>query len=375
MKTRYLIAASLAVASILALVSEWRGRTDFEEEVVRAVLTQDIRSEASRCPLGERAIGQAPSWLLAACAVGGVGWIEAAERYGGDAANVFLVYGADEEFAAVFDRLGHQTVPVVAYFTRHGSTQYLVEETIGQGVSRLWREGRLGFGLAELSPEQYGLIAVSELNRRGHEMLSEFEIVDGVAVRKPLTRALLGAKNLVLGGVSDLEAVVARGERLPSWSEVGWAALDAVIVVGGVGAVAKTLRAARVPTAVAARGTARMAYLRTAGRGAAQSLAAVGRAAGVAAAVALPYVAITRPHLVAGAAGWLAEQAGLPAWTGVFTAYALLCLTLAVLGKILLGPVVGIVRVFGRMVRALGRIVLPRPAHAGSMAPARMRSG
>ena len=227
------------------------------------------------------------------------------------------------------------------------STQYLLAETFGQGVSRLWNEGRMGVGLAELTPEQYGLIAIHELSRRGHEMLSEFEIVDGVAARKPLTRVLLGAKNLVLGGVSDLEAVIARGERLPTWSEMGWAVVDTAIVVGGIGTVARTVQVARAP-AVAMRGTARVAYLRAAGQGAVRSLATVGKAAGMAAAVAIPYVAITRPHLVASAGGWLAEQAGLPGWVGVFAAYAVLCFALAVLARIVLGPLLWVLQALGR---------------------------
>jgi hypothetical protein len=186
----------------------------------------------------------------------GLGWIEAEAKYGEDAARVFLVYGEDSDFLEVFGRLGHPVVPVIAYFVKNGSSQYLLQETIGQGLSRLWREQEVGFGFAEMSPEQYGLIAIHELNDRGHEMLSEFEIVDGTAVRKQLTRSLLGAKNLLLGGVSDLETVIVRGERLPSWGEMGWAAFDAVVVVGGIGAAAKTLRVARAPVAAAGRGTA-----------------------------------------------------------------------------------------------------------------------
>lgn len=348
MRTRYLAVVALATALVLTLRWEWTDRTDFETEVARAAIVEEIRQDQSRCPLGNRAIGETPQWALSACATGGLGWYEAAQRYGEDAANVFHVYGADEEFVAVFDRLGHPVVPVVAYFVRNGSTQYLLNETFGQGVSRLWNEGRVGMELADLTPEQYGLIAIHELGRRGHEMLSEFEIVDGVAVRKPLTRVLLGAKNLVLGGVSDLESVIARGERLPTWSEMGWAVFDTAIVVGGVGAVAKTVQVARAP-AVAMRGTARVAYMRAVGQGAVRSLATVGKAAGMAAAVAIPYVAITRPHLVASAGGWLAEQAGLPGWIGVFTAYAALCLALVLLARIVLGPLLWTLRMLGRL--------------------------
>jgi hypothetical protein len=349
-RMRYLVVASLAVAFVLTLRWEWQERVDFKDEVMRAAVVEEVRRDDTHCPLSSQAIEEAQSWVLAACAAGGLGWHEAAQRYGDNAAKVFLVYGQDPDFADVFDRLGHPVVPVIAYFVQNGSTQYLLQETVGQGLSRLWNEGQMGLDLAELSPEQYGLIAVHELKDRGHEMLSEFEIVNGVAVRRQFTRTMLGAKNIVLGGVSDLEGVIARGERLPTWSEVGWAAFDAVIVVGGIGAAAKALRVARAPVAVAGRGTARMAHLRAAGRGAVQSLSAVGRAAGVAAVVALPYVAITRPHLLTGAASWLAEQAGLPSWLGAFAVYLALCLAIAILLKIIFGPLAWTLRVLSQIV-------------------------
>src|SRR5690606_22164619 len=112
---RYLTAAPLAVALVLTVRWEWAEHGDFEEEVARAALAEGARRAGSRSPLGNRAIGEAPQWVLSACASGGLGRYEAAQRYGEDAANVFRVYGADEEFAAVFDRLGHAVVPVVAY--------------------------------------------------------------------------------------------------------------------------------------------------------------------------------------------------------------------------------------------------------------------
>jgi hypothetical protein len=119
---------------------------------------------------------------------------------------------------------------------------------------------------------------------------------------------------------------------------MGSAAFDGLIVVGGIGATAKALRVARAPIAATGRGTMQITQLGLAGRGAVRSLAAVGRAAGVVAIVAIPYVAITRPYLVAAAGGWMAEQAGLPAWFGVFAAYALLCLLVAMLLRVALGP-------------------------------------
>ncbi|RWP28330.1 hypothetical protein [Mesorhizobium sp.] len=350
---RYLLVASLVVAIVLTLRWEWLEPHHFEDDVMRAALAEEVRRDDTRCPLSSKAVEQARPWVLAACAAGGLGWHEAAAKYGDDAARVFLVYGEDADFVEVFDRLGHPVVPVIAYFVKNGSSQYLLQETVGQGLSSLWDNRQMRFGLAEISPEQYGLIAVHELKDRGHEMLSEFEIVDGTAVRRQFTRTLLGAKNIVLGGVSDLEGVIARGERLPTWGEMGWAAFDAAIVVGGMGAAAKALRVARAPVAAAGRGTVRIAHLRAAGKGAFQSLSAVGTAAGVAAVVALPYLAITRPHLLTNAAGWIAEQAGLPAWLGAFAAYLILCLVLASLLRMVLAPLAWTLRTLSKIVGRL----------------------
>ena len=46
-------------------------------------------ADDTRCPLSNTAIEQARTWVLAACAAGGLGWHEAAARYGEDAAKVF----------------------------------------------------------------------------------------------------------------------------------------------------------------------------------------------------------------------------------------------------------------------------------------------
>jgi hypothetical protein len=96
--------------------------------------------------------------------------------------------------------------------------------------------------LADITREQIGLIAIYGLARRGNEMLAEFEIVEGAAKRRPVTRLLLGLKDLLLGGVGDIETILVRGERLPSWKEVGFAALDVTIVTSAVGAVTRVAR-------------------------------------------------------------------------------------------------------------------------------------
>lgn len=328
MKTTYALAIALVAAALITAAGAQNSPAPFEEQVSRAALIHAAQEPQSKCPLNEAVLERAQPMAIAACFTGGTGWYDAVLRYGEDAARVFGVYGEEPVFARVFDRYGHAVVPVVAYFVENGSTQYRMQE----GLSQLWN-GDLSLRLPQLSPEQYGLIAIHELDYRGHEMLSEFEIVGGKAKRKQLTRTFLGAKNLVFGGLSDLETVVARGERLPSWSEIGWAVLDLTVVAGGIGATAKVIRLGRLPA-----NAGRFARARAAFTGAYQSLSVVGRAAGVTAAVAIPYVAITRPDLFAGAAGWLAEQAGLPSWLGVFIAYAALSMAIVLIVRLLLGP-------------------------------------
>ncbi|MFI0844674.1 hypothetical protein [Mesorhizobium sp. IMUNJ 23232] len=345
LRKRYWVAVSFVLAAVLTLA--WHrngGPVDLEEAIVRAAVVDTLTSADSRCPLSDRAIGTAASWLLAACTQGGLAWYDAAHQYGDDAAKVFTTFGNEPTFKEVFQTLGPPVVPVITYFVRNGSTQYLLQETIGQGVSHLWNGEAIGFGVAELTPEQYGLIAIEELRTRGHEMLSEFEIVNGTAVRKQFTRTVLGAKSLFLGGISDVETVIARGERLPKWSEVGWAAVDATMIAGGIGVAVKSLRAVKVPATIVGRNTARLATLRSAGGGAVRSLSALAKASGIAAVVAVPYVAITRPQLVATAAGWVAEQIGMPAWLGVFLVFSTISLIFLLAVRLILAPILFVAR-------------------------------
>jgi hypothetical protein len=196
-------------------------------------------------------------------------------------------------------------------------------------------------------------------------MLAEFEIVDGVAKRKPMARFFLGAKDLLFGGVGDIETILVRGERLPTWKEVGFAALDVTVVAGGVGAVAKAARlgvgaaetieksavrvaaegaaerntirlaaggaAGNAAIRVAAEGVENNAFragaaaenntLRLAAEGAYEAIGTVAKVGTIAAPVAFVYVAITRPQLIASAGGWVAEQLGVNRLVGIFAVY------------------------------------------------------
>jgi hypothetical protein len=108
---------------------------------------------------------------------------------------------------------------------------------------------------------------------------------------------------LLLGGVGDIETILVRGERLPTWKEVGLAALDVTVVAGGVGAVAKAVRIGVGTAEVVEKSTVRLAA-----EGAYEAISAVGKTTVRVAPIAFAYVAITRPQLIASAGGWIATR-------------------------------------------------------------------
>src|SRR5215470_6050704 len=306
------------IAASLAKVSDQRG---FEELMVRAAIADEARAQGAKCPLGQDYTDKVDVRLLSICRKYGLDAYEAAQRYPATAAKVFAVYGEEETFQKVLDRYGHQVIPVVAYFVENGSREFQIRQALGEALQKIWEGKKPKWELADITREQIGLIAIYHLEHRGHEMLAEFEIVDGVAKRKLLARFLLGAKDLLLGGVGDLETILVRGERLPTWKEVGFAALDVAIVAGGVGAVAKAagvgaagtveknalrLAAAEGATAeknairlAAAEGAAEKNTVRLAAEGAYEAISTVGKTGVLVAPVAFVYVAVTRPQLIA----------------------------------------------------------------------------
>jgi hypothetical protein len=357
-----LVFASM-IAAALALISDRRG---FEELVIRSALAEELRTPHTKCPVSPEYTDTADINALSICLKYGLGAYEAAQRYPESAAKVFAVYGEDETFQKALDRLGHAVIPVVAYFVEHGSRELLLRQVAGEAMQQMW-EGKAPTWTT-ITREQIGLIAIYQLERRGHEMLAEFEIVDGKAVRKPFRRLYFGLKNLLLGGVDHIETILVRGERLPTWTEVGFAALDVTVVAGAVGALAKVTRvgigaaeaveasavrvgaaeavetsAVRVGTAeavetsavrlaaenvaektslrLAAESAAGNSAIRVAAEGAYEAIAAVGKTGAIVAPVAVTYLAITRPQLVASAGGWIAEQLGANRLVGIFATY------------------------------------------------------
>jgi hypothetical protein len=314
------------IAAVLAMASDRRG---FEELAVRAAIADQARAHGAKCPLSVDYTDTVDLGLLSICLKYGLGAYAAAERYPATVPKVFAVYGEDETFQRVFDRYGHPVIPVIAFFVENGSREFQVRQALGDALHEIWEGHKPKWELADITREQIGLLAIHSLARRGNEMLAEFEIVDGKAKRKPVTRLFLGLKDLLFGGVGDIETILVRGERLPSWKEVGFATLDVTIVAGAVGAVTKVARLG-VGTAeavekssirLAAEGATEKSSIRLAVEGAYEAVGALGKASVFVAPAAFVYVAITRPQLIASAGGWVAEQFGGNRLVGIFAVY------------------------------------------------------
>ena len=368
---------SLLIAALIAtLLAEFSDRRGFEELTARAAIADQASALGTKCPLSKEYIDTAEIGLLSICLKYGLAAYEAAQRYPETAARVFAVYGEDEVFQEVLDRYGHAVIPVIAYFVESGSREFQIRQAVADVVQQIWAGKEPTWKLADITREQIGLIAIYRLAARGNEMLAEFEIVDGRAKRKPMTRIILGLKDLLLGGVGDIETILVRGERLPSWKEVGLAALDVTVIAGGIGAVAKaavvgvgtaevveksTVRLAAEEGALAEKSTVRLAAeegafaekstVRLAAEGAYEAVSLVGKTAVVVSPIAFAYVAITRPQLLASAGGWIAEQLGADRSLGIFVVYWIgIFLVLQVLR-----PVFWFARAVGRPISRLGR--------------------
>jgi hypothetical protein len=352
MPRRFLLSLVVAFAGAVVATAVGDGRT-FEEKIERATIAEQANAPGTKCPLSRQYIDEADLGLLRLCLRYGLSAYEAAQRYPDSAAKVFAVYGEEEVFQKILDQYGNQVIPVVTYFVENGSFKFQAQQTLGEVLDQVWSGQRPKWEIATLTREQIGLIAICEIEARGHELLAEFEIVDGVAKPKPITGLILEGKQLFLGGVGDIERVLVRGERLPTWKEVGLAGLDATIIVGGVGAIAKLARAGG--DAIVEKSAGRLMA-----EGGYEAVSVVSKtAARIApyAPYAVLYVLVTRPTLILSLGGWVAERFGIDRYVGIF-AVSFIGILLALE---LLRPLIWCGQVVGRSFGSLRGLLVRRP--------------
>jgi hypothetical protein len=334
--------AVLLIAAMLAYLVQPVG--SFEEEVVRV--------EASlSCTLKDEVVQSARVDVLAICAKHGDKGYRIAERYPDKAPRLFALYGDVPEWQFIIDRYGHQVVPVIDFFVERGSREYRLRQAVGNTLRSL--TGRT-VQADEITPEQFGYNAILEIAENGHNFLGQFELLDGEVRRLPLERLFATSKGFLFGGILRLERVIARGERWPTFGEIGFAALDVAVVAGGIAALSRLRHAATVAQGTAATRFGRVSKLRVAAPAAAGSFLAAGRKlVPVVAAAGAVYIAVRHPSLVTGAGRWLAEQANLSPWLGAFGVWALLLTPIA----FLLWPLFFVTRVTTRAALRTAQLV------------------
>jgi hypothetical protein len=215
MPKRFILSLVIGVLAAISLATMTDQR-QFREIVERANIAEEANSPGTKCPLSREHIDNADLGLLSICLKHGLAAYEAAQRYPAAASKVFAVYGEDQTFRGVLDQYGHPIIPVVAYFVENGSSMYQSRQALGDALRQIWEGQKPKLELGNITREQIGLIAIDQIAARGQEMLAEFEIVDGIAKRKPVASVVLGAKDFLFGGIENLETILVRGERLPS---------------------------------------------------------------------------------------------------------------------------------------------------------------
>jgi len=307
------------------ILTEAADQRPFGEVMMRAAIADQAKSPGAKCPLSQEYIDGADLNLIAICSEYGLAAYDAARRYPTTGPKVFALYGKDQTFHAILDRYGHQVIPVVAYYVENGSSMYQLRQMLGEAMQQLWAGERPTWDLAKLTPEQIGLVAINQIGVQGQELLAEFEIVDGIAKRKPMATAFLESKDFFFGGIENLEKTIVRGERSPTWKELGNAAIDTTIIVGGAGALGKISvfgKEARIGGAALEEGSAPLLL-----EGTYDAIATATKTTLLVGSIAIPVLVIARPSLLVSAGGWIAEQLGYNRTIGIFVASFIILLT------------------------------------------------
>lgn len=337
MKTALRAVGRIVVFSfVLALIAAglWRAigrQDDFEAAAVRAVAVMQAAA-GTTCPLAQQALETEELSLVSICSEYGLAAYVAAKKYPDIAPVLFATYGEVPEFRVILERHGAIVLPVIQHFRESGSSAMRLRVGITDAWEKIKKRESIDFATPSLSQDEYGYLAVQEIRREGNRLLSEFVVADGTH-RLWTPRIANMAFAIFASGVSDLESAIVRGEK-PTWQQVGWAALDAAIVVGSVSSVAKAIKAAKTArVAKTATLTGRFKLLGAKTLAALKLAGTAGKLTGKTALaltpVAVVYLGWKHPGLIASGGAWVAEQAGLPGWFGIFLVVLVLALPMA----------------------------------------------
>jgi len=187
-------------------------------------------------------------------------------RYPELAHRVLPVYGDEPEFQKVLLDYGEAALAPIAYFMDHELTSLATRHALSRWVEAIkrWYDRLVephgnaappaSTPAPELTEETRGWYAIHFLLEEGYDFLGQFSVApDGKTVWVQTERVIEGMSDLFLGGVRDLETKWRQGSQIEA-SDLGWAALDVVVIASSV-KLLRAVRTARVvgPGAAAAR--------------------------------------------------------------------------------------------------------------------------
>jgi hypothetical protein len=288
-------------------------------------------------------------------------------KYPDLARRILPIYGGEPEFQVVLMTYGEAVLPPIAYFMDHDLTSLEIRRDLSDRIerARLLYARLVGAPVdaappatepaPELTAEERGWYAVHFLLDEGYDFIGQFAVdPDGNADWVQTERVTEGVADLFLGGVRNLETKWRQGAELEN-SDLGWAALDMVVIASSV-KLLKAVRAGRAvaPGAAAARSggfSGRVALFgsRVLARGGRLGLA-VARYGAIPAAV---YLMFRYPQLINSTLAELGGWLGVDPWLVQFLFWIVALSVIMRLALFLLGPLSWVLRSLGWMTGAL----------------------
>ncbi len=370
------------VAASAAWMTGGSSTRPYEDQLIEVAVRQSFGEEASQIaaePLEIQALlldyaDNEPLLLKARLAL---------MRYPDLARRILPIYGDEPQFQEVLLKYGEAVLPPIGYFIDHDLTSLNMRHTLSEWIEEVKHQyGRLMCttgGNAPLAPEPLstvpmpngqtpmdaappttatehkltaddrGWYAIQFLQEDGYDFLGQFVVTrKGKADWVQTERVMEGSSGFFLGSVRGLETKWRQGEKIEG-SDVGWAALD-VIVIASTVKLLKAVRAARAaaPGAAAARAGG---FSRRVAVFGSRVLARGGRlGVAIARLGAIPtviYLMITHPELINATLAELGDWLGINPWLVQFV-FWFIALSIALrLALFLLAPLSWALRVLG----------------------------
>jgi hypothetical protein len=251
------------------------------------------------------------------------------ERYPERAPAVVITYGHLDLFREQLARFGSQVVPIVAAYQSSLTTADALQ-VAGQAWESVRKQlaGEAGGpGLAPLTPEERGLVALLKMRDEGNAFVGQWEITEGGEARRiPSRLVTLAGPEILIGGLTALERDIVQ-EREIDWRTYGLAAVDLAAIASGV-ALLRFLKI--VPRGVrTAPAVTRTATLKAGARDVAHVLGIGAVRFGVP--IALVTLLVLHPSVFTHYMWILAESLGLPGILGPLIGWGMVVVPLTFL--------------------------------------------